>query len=99
MSALEISVSVAFSASLTGTPPMPRNILRCFSNVLANLLQPALKGCRIARRLDVDYRGGLPQYLDALVFDLSGLAALERVLQSVTGGAPFGRTEIGALER
>src|SRR5512132_665653 len=27
LSALEISVSVAFSASLTGTPPMPRNPL------------------------------------------------------------------------
>src|SRR5436190_751569 len=53
-----------------------------------------ISGC-FGRCLDVDYRSGLAQYLDALVFYLSGLAALERILQSVAGGAAFGSTEIG----
>src|SRR5262249_19564519 len=43
-------------------------------NVLADLAQPALEGRCIARRLGIDYRTSLPQRLDALGFDLGGLA-------------------------
>src|SRR5262249_41391073 len=44
---------------------------------------PALEGCCIAGRLDIDYRTSLPQRLDALGFDLGGLAACELILECV----------------
>src|SRR6516225_2260900 len=62
-------------------------LLGCFRNVLANLAQPGLEGRCIAGRLGIDYRTSLPQRLDALGFDLSGLAACELLLQAVARGA------------
>src|SRR6516164_3013755 len=65
-------------------------------NVLADLAEPALEGRCIARRLGIDYRTSLPQRLDALGFDLGGLAACELFLQAVAGGAsPGSSLEVG----
>src|SRR5262245_25433475 len=64
--------------------------------MLADLAQPALEGSRIARRLGVDHRSGLPQRLDALGLDLVGLATRELFLETVARDAsPIGGLEIG----
>src|SRR5262245_48411922 len=65
-------------------------------NVLADLAQPAFEGRCIARRLAIDYRTSLPQRLDALGFDLGGLAACELLLQAVARGpSPLGSLKVG----
>src|SRR5262245_56354883 len=65
-------------------------------NVLADLAQPVLEGRCIAGRLGVDYRTSLPQRIDALGFDLGGLAACELLLQSVARGpSRFGSLNVG----
>src|SRR5215831_19489278 len=71
-------------------------LLGGLGNVLADLTQPALEGCCIAGRLGIDHRASLLQRLDALGFDLGGLAACELLLQTVARGAsPFGSLEVG----
>src|SRR5215469_6361796 len=71
-------------------------LLGGLGNVLADLAQPALEGCCIAGRLGIDHRASLLQRLDALGFDLSGLAVCELLLQAVARGAsPFGSLEVG----
>src|SRR5215813_4565505 len=62
-------------------------LLGGFGYVLADLAQPALEGCCIAGRLGIDYRTSLPQRLDALGFDLGGLAACELILEAVARSA------------
>jgi hypothetical protein len=71
LSALEISVSVAFLrfAHRDAADAKKPALLGCFGNVLADLAQPALEGGRVAGRLGIDYRANLPQRLDALGFD------------------------------
>src|SRR5262245_61010968 len=64
--------------------------------VLADLAQPAVEGRCIAGRLGIDDRTSLPQRLDALGFDLGGLAACELLLQAVARGpSPFGSLKVG----
>src|SRR5262249_6339570 len=59
-------------------------------NVMADLAQPTLEGRCIPGRLGIDHRASLPQSLDALGFDLGGLAAGELLVQAVARGAsPF----------
>src|SRR4029079_5464208 len=68
--------------------------VRRFGDVLADLLQPALIGCSIARCFCIDYGSGLTHRLDALILDLGSLASLELCLQRVTRCASVGRIEI-----
>src|SRR5215472_11593744 len=63
-------------------------------NVLADLAQPTLEGRCIAGRLGIDYRTSLPQRVNALGFDLGGLAACELLLEAVARNAP----SVGSLE-
>src|SRR5215472_1200609 len=64
--------------------------------VLADLAQPALEGRCIAGRLGIHHCASLPQRLDALGFDLGGLAACELLFQAVARGAsPSGSLEVG----
>src|SRR5262245_25189967 len=71
-------------------------LLGGFGNVLADLAQPALEGRGIAGRLGIDYRTSLPQRVNALGFDLGGLAACELLLQAVARGpSPFGSLKVG----
>src|SRR6516164_1847545 len=71
-------------------------LLGCLGNVLADLAQPALEGCRIARRLGIHHAASLPQRLDALGFDLTRLAAGELLLEAVARGAsPVSSLEVG----
>src|SRR5215813_4563187 len=71
-------------------------LLGGLGNVLADLAQPALEGRCIPGRLGIDYRTSLPQRLDALGFDLGGLAACELLLEAVARGAsPFGSLKVG----
>src|ERR1700745_1840404 len=50
-------------------------LLGCLGNVLADRAQPSLEGRCIAGRVGIDYRTSLPHRVDALGFDLRGLAA------------------------
>src|SRR3974377_1803334 len=68
--------------------------LCCFGKMLANLLQPALVGRRIARCLGIDNCRSFPKHLYALVLDLSRLAAFELGLQRVSRRTSLGRIEI-----
>src|SRR5215471_5587437 len=69
-------------------------LLGGLGNVLADLAQPALEGRCIAGRLGIDHRASLLQRLDALGFDLGGLAACELLLEAVARNA----TSVGSLE-
>ena len=66
-------------------------------NVLADLAEPPLEGRCIAGRLGIDYRTSLPQRLDALGFDLGGLAACELYLQAAAGGEKMLKLATGTL--
>src|SRR5262245_5943211 len=59
----------------------------CLGNVLADLAQPAFECGRITWCLRIDHGASLPLRLDALGFDLSGLAACKLFLQAVARGA------------
>src|SRR5262249_36528649 len=71
-------------------------LLGGLGNVLADLAQPALEGHCIAGCLGIDYRTSLPQRVDALGFDLGGLAACELLLEAVArNAASVGSLEVG----
>src|SRR5262249_14172739 len=71
-------------------------LLGGLGNASADLAQPALEGRCIAGRLGIHQGASLPQRLDALGFDLDGLAACELLLQAVARGASsFGSLEVG----
>src|SRR5262249_15394597 len=87
--ALEISVSVAFSLSLTATPPMPRNPPSLAASATCWLIwhsQP-LKAAASPGALASTTGPRLPHRLDGLRFDVGGLAAGELFLQAVACGA------------
>ena len=62
--------------------------VRRFGDVLADLLQPALIGCSIARHFCIDYGSGLPQRLDALIIDLGRLLPLNLVFNASRAALP-----------
>src|SRR5262249_56483910 len=67
-------------------------LLGGLGDVLADLAQPALEGRCIVWRLGIHHRASLPQRLDALGFDLGGVAARLVLLPALPPHASPSRT-------
>ena len=93
-----MSARVAFSASLTRTPPIPTEEATLHGglcHLLADAAQPGLEGIRVARCLGIDDGRDLPQKFERAPNEFSWLGTGKLLAQRLlNGGSPFRRLEI-----